>query len=249
MSGRPEVLLGFGRWPGLESTGMGQAEARCQAGDSIAIRHSSTGGVRFVESAVVVEDTGDRVLLYRPVGSELKVPPSFSHRGDPEERDRVGRQEVIGPAPILTDATWEATHALLHFEPGDWYSTWLFWSAADHSFLGYYVNFELPWRRTSVGFDTNDLTLDVVVAPDLSWRWKDQQEYEDRLAAGAIPERWADAVAVAREAVLAKIAAAAAPFDGSLLSFAPDPAWPIPTVPREWASVPVIPGPEGLLQR
>ena len=224
------------------------AEVRWHAGKSIAIRHSSTGGVRFVESAVVVEDTEGRIVLYRPIGSELKVPPSFSLRGSPTERDVLGRQEAVGSAPTLTDAWWEATDALLHFEPGDWYSTFLFWSSGDHSFLGYYVNFELPWRRTAVGFDTNDLTLDIVVAPDLTWRWKDHEEYEHRVAVGAIPANWADGVALARELVLGKIAAAARPFDGALLTFVPDPNWPTPTVPPDWASVPVIPGPEGLLQ-
>ncbi len=139
-------------------------------------------------------------------------------------------------------------HPLLHFELGDWYSTWLFWSSADHSFLGYYVNFELPWRRTALGFDSNDLTLDIVVAPDLSWRWKDQDEYEHRVGAGVIPPKWANGVAAAREEVLAKLAAASSPFDGSLVGFEADPAWATPTVPIDWASLPVIRGPEGFLE-
>ena len=32
-------------------------------------------------------------------------------------------------------------------------------------FSGYYVNFEEPYRRTGIGFDTNDHTLDILVTP------------------------------------------------------------------------------------
>ncbi len=86
-------------------------ETRWTAGDSVVIRHSSTGGVRFVESAVVAEDRGQSVLLYRPVGAPMKVPPSFSLRGRPEERDVVGRKEAVSEAPTLIDAEWEDTHS------------------------------------------------------------------------------------------------------------------------------------------
>ena len=47
--------------------------------------------------------------------------------------------------------------------------------------LGWYCNLQAPLVRTAVGFDTDDWTLDVVAAADLSsWLFKD----EDELAEG-----------------------------------------------------------------
>ncbi|MHC3391083.1 hypothetical protein ACLQ2E_16740 [Streptomyces lavendulocolor] len=40
------------------------------------------------------------------------------------------------------------------------------------------MNFEHLIRRTTTGFDTFDLTVDLVVDPDLTrWEWKDEDAY------------------------------------------------------------------------
>ncbi|MEU6972938.1 DUF402 domain-containing protein [Kitasatospora aureofaciens] len=40
------------------------------------------------------------------------------------------------------------------------------------------MNFERPAVRTRIGFDTQDLLVDLVVEPDLSSaKWKDEDEY------------------------------------------------------------------------
>jgi predicted RNA-binding protein associated with RNAse of E/G family len=49
----------------------------------------------------------------------------------------------------------------------------------------WYVNFERPLQRTTLGFDTFDETLDLVVQPDCSsWVRKDQDELELALSMG-----------------------------------------------------------------
>ncbi|MFE1383538.1 DUF402 domain-containing protein [Streptomyces sp. NPDC058740] len=51
-------------------------------------------------------------------------------------------------------------------------------NAGGRQLRNWYVNFEHPTRRTEDGFDTFDLTVDLVVAPDLThWEWKDEDEY------------------------------------------------------------------------
>lgn len=45
-------------------------------------------------------------------------------------------------------------------------------------FLGWYVNFQRPMVRTSLGYDTMDMVLDIMVRPDRRWRWKDQDDFE-----------------------------------------------------------------------
>jgi hypothetical protein len=51
-----------------------------------------------------------------------------------------------------------------------------FYDVSDsHQLAHWYVNFQRPMRRTAIGFDTFDLLLDLVIAPDLSrWDWKDE---------------------------------------------------------------------------
>jgi NAD(P)H-flavin reductase len=50
------------------------------------------------------------------------------------------------------------------------HAVWVFWEGASRDLAGWYVNIQEPFRRTSIGFDTQDLELDIVIEPDGSWR-------------------------------------------------------------------------------
>ena len=53
--------------------------------------------------------------------------------------------------------------------------------------------FRSPFRRTAISFDGRDHALDVVVEPDGSWRWKDEDHLELAVAVGAFtPEEAAE---------------------------------------------------------
>ncbi|MFD3550387.1 DUF402 domain-containing protein [Streptomyces sp. NPDC058655] len=69
----------------------------------------------------------------------------------------------------------------------------------------WYVNFEHPTtRRTTAGFDTLDLTVDLVVTPDLTrWEWKDEDEYAHLRRLGVVSDTEYRAVDTARGEVLA----------------------------------------------
>src|SRR5205085_851562 len=55
----------------------------------------------------------------------------------------------------------------------------LFWNVERDEFVGYYVNLQEPLRKSSaMCFDSFDHTLDIVIAPDSSWRWKDSDELD-----------------------------------------------------------------------
>ena len=93
------------------------------------------------------------------------------------------------------------------------------------------------------GLDTVDYDLDVVVHPDLTWNWKDEEEFVERLA---YPFYWVENEAAVRAEGerLIKIAEAGQfPFDGTMTDFQPDPAWPVMSempswweAPRAWAN-------------
>jgi predicted RNA-binding protein associated with RNAse of E/G family len=67
----------------------------------------------------------------------------------------------------------------------DWYSVWKFFDA-DGAFLRWYVNFETPVHRTADGVEVNDLQLDIVIAPDGDWRWKDVEHLAPSMSAARI---------------------------------------------------------------
>ena len=102
-------------------------------------------------------------------------------------------------------------------------------SKPDGQFEHWYVNFEQPLRRTPIGYDTFDHKLDLIVMPDGTYRWKDEDELEQAAALGIV-----DAAAVRAEAerVLEEW-----PFPTGWEDWRPDPAWPIPQLPEGWDRV------------
>jgi protein associated with RNAse G/E len=102
------------------------------------------------------------------------------------------------------------------------------------------VNLERPVARwddgTLAGIDTLDYDLDIVVARDRSWRWKDEDEFAYHLAHPDV--YWCEddqAVWDSGWRVVKLIEAGEFPFDGSWCDFVPDPAWPVPTeLPAGW---------------
>ncbi|MBK8558941.1 MAG: DUF402 domain-containing protein [Dehalococcoidia bacterium] len=108
-------------------------------------------------------------------------------------------------------------------------------------FTTYYVNFEEPFRRTPVGVDTNDHTLDMVVAPDLTWTWKDRDEFEALGVSGHFSIEFSETVEAASREVLELIESGAAPFDGSWVGWAPPSDWTVPVLHPRWQEEPPTP--------
>jgi predicted RNA-binding protein associated with RNAse of E/G family len=68
--------------------------------------------------------------------------------------------------------------------PGDGYAVWVFWEGPERHFDSWYINLQEPFRRSELGYDTQDLELDIVVLPDLSWQLKDDDVSEERILEG-----------------------------------------------------------------
>jgi hypothetical protein len=65
---------------------------------------------------------------------------------------------------------------------------------------GWYVNFEVPYRRTGLGIDTLDLFLDLVIGPNLDRVvWKDEGEYAQARRLGLVGDAVHAGVQAARE--------------------------------------------------
>jgi protein associated with RNAse G/E len=177
---------------------------------------------------------------------QLMVRRQF-HRGEMLGRAWVGhlaREDQRGiwlwvaDGSALREVQWSSDMLVLHPRAGS-YSVWFFFWP-DGTFRDWYVNLEEPAVRWDdghlAGLDTVDQDLDIVVAPDRSWRWKDEVEFLEHLAHPEV--YWVpdpDAVRAEGERLVKLIEAGEFPFDGTGVDFRPDAGWTVPTdMPVGW---------------
>lgn len=133
----------------------------------------------------MVTDEPDRIAFYRAAGTPMKVPTSATlGRSDPRH-DELSRQEYESGEWEHHDSWWRSTNVLVVARPGAWWSGWLFWDAETFEFLSWYVNFEVPWVRSRFGFDSKDLSLDLVVTPGRETIEKDRDDFGDPVCRSA----------------------------------------------------------------
>jgi Protein of unknown function (DUF402) len=179
----------------------------------IALRELWRGRVWRASPCRVVQERDGLLVLWQPPNTpvwrpfadarELRVP------GDADWR--------LEPRPLETEGL-----GLLRL--GDRHSLWLMWR--DASFSGWYVNFERGHVRTSVSIDMIDEKLDLVVAPDGTWHWKDEDELAEAGRTGYVDEAEVRAEA---DRVLHN-----PPWPTGWEDWRPDPAWPAPQLPEGW---------------
>jgi protein associated with RNAse G/E len=180
----------------------------------------------------VVEDTGERTLLWMPQGTRRKVPVTPPDRPDPPDRHARAIENLHRREWVLGDHTWDVS-SLWILHPGRWHSTWVSW-LADGTHLGWYINLQRPMRRNPIGFEAMDLMLDVVAEPDLSWRWKDREEFEEIVERGILDPGVAERIWVEARRVIDDLEHRRSPFDGAWAEWRPEPSWALPALPDGW---------------
>jgi hypothetical protein len=197
---------------------------RFDVGEEVVVRYLTRvgSGVGMTWPYRVVRDDEELVALYIPTGS------TFMRWHTPEP----GRRELV-------EGEWRRDVLRLMY-PEKAYSIWLFWEGEGRPFTTYYVNFEEPYRRTAVGFDTNDHTLDIVVAPDLSWRWKDREEFEALVSGGTFSSEFGASVETAAAEVVQLIESAQEPFSGVWPQWFPPEDWTKPVLHPHWQDEPPV---------
>lgn len=208
---------------------------RFAEGRTVLYRNTQFGRLVALWPGRVISDDDRGLLLWLAPGSAMAS--EISTEG------RLIRQmpftEWVTLDRVLRTHTWSGP-GILQFIPaeGD-HSVWFF-RDAEGTFQSWYVNLEdhaIRWDDGDLaGVDVIDQDLDIVVDPDRTWRWKDEDEFTERLA---LPEHYwvPDEQAVREEGrrVVKLIEAGAFPFDGTWTDFRPDPSWPVPAVlPPGW---------------
>jgi Protein of unknown function (DUF402) len=190
-----------------------------QPGDVVVWRETWRGITYFAWPVRVVEDGPQQTAVYVAEGTRFTFPP--------------------GAWPFAPEHPWAARRAawvghgvLVRRRPGDAHTIWHFWRGDDRHFDGWYVNLQAPFARDGDQFDTQDHELDIVVRPDGSWEWKDEDEMEGWVRRGRFTLEEVADIRAEGERVLAEW-----PFPTGWEDWEPDPSWPIPSLPAGWDEV------------
>lgn len=213
----------------LQTSQQGQ-EARWKRGDSILWTYTNPDFPGLVDQrpVTVVADDDQHLAVWLAPGSRMlhQVLADGS-----SIRSVEGTRRFTEPrAQAVKD--WVGSGILAVFQPDTMYSVWFFESESGlHD--SYYINIEAPLVRTDTGIETSDLVLDVVVAADRSYRYKDEDELAFAHQAGLFSDGDVATIRQAASDAVDDVTAWRFPFNAGYEVFQPDPAWPIPSLPRE----------------
>jgi hypothetical protein len=194
-------------------------------GDVIVHREIAWGRPWFAIPERVVADTDALLVTFIPTGA----PFGFAPGPWPTE---------TGLQPWYPRESWEGPGVLILLRPGDAYAVWHFWAGEPRRFASWYINLQAPFRRTEIGYDTQDHELDVVVLPDGQWSLKDDELMEQRIREGRYSVDEVAAIRAQGAAVGAMLDAGTTWWDRAFTSWAPDPSWTEPELLAGWEQVP-----------
>ena len=199
---------------------------RWKPGEPVTVREVWQGKIWTVRALTAVRDELGLIALYQPAGAPWKRPYSLDGRP---------LRLPLEPWVLRDDSLPE--DALRLVVPGDAHSVLLLWRER-WQLMCWYINLEEPFRRTPIGFDYMDQTLDIVVEPDMSsWRWKDEDELEEAIAKGIYSPEQARATRAEGERALRRLLAREPPYDERWEDWRPDPSWATPQIGDGWERV------------
>ncbi|MFT4726060.1 MAG: hypothetical protein ACI9UN_000555 [Granulosicoccus sp.] len=194
-------------------------------GDWIVRREVLSSGPWLGVIAKIIEDTPEHLISYIPEGSPFGFPD-----GD--------WPTPSGKHPWSYRKSWEGHGCLMIQRPEDAYAVWHFWHGPDREFLCWYINLQEPFRRKALGYDTQDLELDLIVYPDGNLELKDDELMDQRVQEG----RWsAERVAEIRadaSIIYDRLKNGERWWPLEWRDWKPDPAWVVPSdLPVDWATM------------
>jgi protein associated with RNAse G/E len=213
-------------------------ERHFKSGEHCVLRGIVNNQVWIVQSMIVVQDNDKESVLLLLPGSQCAFPKEYREWRDTGRKKHINRWQVAKKNPlILEEFIWQRNRILFFIEPEKFYSICMFWHHESDAFNCYYVNFQLPYKRSRLGFETLDLDLDIVIDENYEWKWKDVDEYQAGIREGGIKDDWVRGIEQSKEEVLGIITKRSSPLDGSWLQWRPDPTWELPKLPKGWEKI------------
>lgn len=177
------------------------------------------GTPKVAWAATVVMDTDELFALYVPEGSPMSFHPDF----------------FGAPHPWSMRDRWGVEHGVLELHrPGDMHAIWVFWEGPRRELRQWYVNIQEPFRRTPLGVDTQDLELDIVISPDGSWQFKDDELLEPWIERGRYSESEVAAIRAEGARIAADLEAGRRWWGDDWAEWTPAPANHTLKLPMDW---------------
>jgi len=202
-------------------------------GDIVMWRGIRRERVWHAQPTIVVRDNPDELVLTLLPGTECMAEETYP-MGKPGAKHWW---DFNDNGWKLKEYIWRTNRLLLLLEPEKCYSTIYFWKHEDNKFLCHYVNFQQPFTRNHNSIDTLDWELDLIVNPDFSYEWKDEDDYQKAVEYGVISPRWEQEIDSAKPEIFDRLERRQYPFDGSWLDWMPDPNWSPPRLPENWDKI------------
>ncbi len=183
-------------------------------GESVVRREVLHGRPWLGTTVFVVADQPDLLVTYLPE----EAPFGFPDGAWPKA---TGRQPWHGKA------RWEGHGVLMLQRPEDHYAVWHFWEEPERTFSGWYLNLQRPFRRTTIGYDTQDLELDVWIPAedDAAWFFKDDDLLETRVREGRFKAVEVEAIRRLGAEIGAMLETGAQWWDDDWSSWSPPAGW------------------------
>lgn len=202
-----------------------------QRGEAVVLRYITTDGrIEMCWPCRVVQDTDQVLALFVAAGSLYKAGPKRS----------AAEKRLAAPRHLPPDEYVWRSDTLRLMLPGRCHSVLLSWAEAEgtRALRKYFVNMEEPFRRTAVGFDTQDHTLDIEVTPDLKWRWRDEAELTNHVSEGFYTPELAEAARSEGFDVIQAILRREHECMRGWAEWCPPPAWTVPALSAGWDTAP-----------
>jgi hypothetical protein len=189
--------------------------ASWEPGDVVVWREAWRGRPHIGAPVRVVADDERALLVYLAEGTRYGFPP--------------GRWPWSERHPWAEPGFWTGHGVLILYPPGRAHAIWHFWRGEERRFAGWYVNLQDPLERDGMCLDSHDHELDLVIRPDGSWYWKDEDKMDDWVRRGRYTPEEVAAARAEGERVLAEW-----PFPTGWEDWEPDPSRPVPELPDGW---------------
>jgi len=202
-------------------------------GDIVSWRGIFRNRVWHAQTVIIVEDSQNETVVALLPETECMAPEGYL-QGKQSDKRRWNFKDKYWE---LERYNWRTNRLLILLQPNNFYSTMYFWDDATNEFLCYYMNFQLPFRRSISGIDTLDLDLDLIINPDFSFEWKDEKDYQMAIEHEIISPEWIQGIDNAKSDIFDRFEKRQYPYDGSWLAWMPNPNWMPPKLPINWDRV------------